>query len=559
VVVDVESDSESGIESVTLVEANENSASFQGSIALSQVDDSGVLLVNGGDTITVTYVDPDDGEGGINLSVIDQATVDCAAPQIFNVQATEVTGQGAIITWQTDEPSDSLVTYGIDLPDLTEGVDGLVNAHVVELRGLEECSVYSFSVTSVDQVGNSATHDNAGAYHAFETGKNVNPTYTTLEPPVSIPDNSPTGAEMSIFVSDDEPIVDVNAEIYVTHTYTGDLEVSLIGPDGTEVTLSDRHGGSGNNFDGTIFDDEATTAIGSGAAPFTGSFRPDDPLSTFDGRLPTGEWRLRVEDHAGADVGTIDTWSLQLTYPAQACGPHLEHESFSLIDSCAGFGGSSSPGSVDPGEDVLLNVVLHNDGTGDLNGITAWLATETPGVTITQPVFQYPDLAAGEIADSALNPFAFTVDVGVPCGVPIDFELDLSADEGTWVDPFSIVVGGTLGSSLCANCYVPLPGAVPNLSWEGKASLAWDAVSAAKFYRLFRGEWVDLPSLLDGTEDSCRRLTTAALESGEVLHDEPAADSSFWYLICAGNGGGEGPVGNSSAGPRILNAGAACP
>ena len=62
----------------------------------------------------------------------------------------------------------------------------------------------------------------------------------------------------------------------MTHTFDGDLEITLIGPGGSpSVTLVNNRGSSGDNFTNTVFDDEAATAISAGAAPFTGSFRPE--------------------------------------------------------------------------------------------------------------------------------------------------------------------------------------------------------------------------------------------------------------------------------------------
>jgi subtilisin-like proprotein convertase family protein len=544
---------------VTLVEANENSANFQGSIALVGVDGSGQLFVTGGDTITVTYVDPDDGEGGINVPVTDQAIVDCTAPEITNVQASGITGSRATITWETDEPADSLVDYGIGLPILTTGVDGLVTDHLVELTWLDECTLYSYSVTSADEVGNAATEDNGGVYFAFETGRNVNPTYPSEVPPVAIPDNSSAGAEMSIVVPDDKPVVDVNVQVFITHTYDGDLELSLIGPEGTEVTLSNRNGGSGNDFNGTIFDDEADMPIGSGSAPFEGSFRPDGLLSTFDGGIAAGEWRLRVEDHAGADTGNIESWNLMLTYTAEACGPSLEAESYVMSDTCAGFGSGSGNGRIEPAEDAVFDVTMHNDGSEATTGITAYLSTTTPGVTISNHYAEYPDLARGESAESLSAPFTFTVDNSVECGSTVEFTVDAAANEGGWTSHLSMIVGDSPFGPTCAPCSVALPDVVASLEWTGANGLQWSAASGASFYSLFRGELIDLPDLMDGTTDSCRRLTTAVQATGDVLTEEPAANASFWYLVCAGNGGGEGPVGDATDGPRIVDADVACP
>lgn len=107
-------------------------------------------------------------------------------------------------------------------------------------------------------------------------------------------------------------VTDVNALLTnLTHTFDGDLRISL-SHGATTVALSINRGGSGDNFIGTVFDDEAATSIASGSAPFTGSFRPDQLLSAFDGLDAFGTWTLTVADQAGIDVGSINSWGLDI-------------------------------------------------------------------------------------------------------------------------------------------------------------------------------------------------------------------------------------------------------
>ena len=107
---------------------------------------------------------------------------------------------------------------------------------------------------------------------------------------------------------------DVNVSIVdLRHTYDADLAIWLIAPTGTTVQLFNRRGGSADNFFNTVFDDAATTAVANGAAPFTGTFRAEELLSAFNGQDAFGTWTLRVADLAGADVGVINNWNVQLT------------------------------------------------------------------------------------------------------------------------------------------------------------------------------------------------------------------------------------------------------
>ncbi|MCL1474338.1 S8 family serine peptidase [Argonema antarcticum] len=117
-----------------------------------------------------------------------------------------------------------------------------------------------------------------------------------------------------IDVSDlDGPIVDVNVTLDITHTYDADLNVSLISPTGEAIELFNGVGSSADNFSNTTLDDEAATPITAGFAPFTGNFQPEELLAAFDGENANGTWTLQVSDEAGGDVGTLNSWSLNLT------------------------------------------------------------------------------------------------------------------------------------------------------------------------------------------------------------------------------------------------------
>ncbi len=98
----------------------------------------------------------------------------------------------------------------------------------------------------------------------------------------------------------------------IFHSYDGDLDIFLKGPDGTEVELSSDNGSSGDNYIGTIFDDEATALITTGTAPFTGTFKPEFPLSAFANKQSGGAWILRVYDDSNIDTGSVRGWTLTL-------------------------------------------------------------------------------------------------------------------------------------------------------------------------------------------------------------------------------------------------------
>src|SRR5262249_30786528 len=94
-------------------------------------------------------------------------------------------------------------------------------------------------------------------------------------------------ATSTINVSQDLTVGKVTVNVNLIHTWVGDRVIKLRGPNGTTITLFNRHGGSGHNLRAT-FDDSAITPIGAAAAPFQGSFRPDQALSTFNGTKAHG-------------------------------------------------------------------------------------------------------------------------------------------------------------------------------------------------------------------------------------------------------------------------------
>ncbi|HND53696.1 MAG TPA: proprotein convertase P-domain-containing protein, partial [Pirellulaceae bacterium] len=108
-------------------------------------------------------------------------------------------------------------------------------------------------------------------------------------------------------------VLDVNVAVDLTHATDSELTLWLVSPQGTTVQLVSATGGSGNNFTSTTFDDGASTAITSGAAPFTGSFRPTESLSSLINQNANGVWMLQIKDSGGADVGTLNAWSLEIT------------------------------------------------------------------------------------------------------------------------------------------------------------------------------------------------------------------------------------------------------
>lgn len=178
---------------------------------------------------------------------------------------------------------------------------------------------------------------------------------------VSIPDNDANGASSPLTVSGIVPsTLNANSiakvKINITHTYDSDLNVSLVSPSGNSILLSNSRGSSGDNFVNTEFVATGGTAIGSGNAPFTGLFIPDQAFSGLTGNA-NGTWTLKVVDHAGADVGTINNWTLTIYNTT----PSTYTYSWS---SPSGFTSTSQNPIANPAATTSYTVTAIESGTG---------------------------------------------------------------------------------------------------------------------------------------------------------------------------------------------------
>ncbi|HEX2475613.1 MAG TPA: proprotein convertase P-domain-containing protein [Lacipirellulaceae bacterium] len=115
-------------------------------------------------------------------------------------------------------------------------------------------------------------------------------------------------------------ISDVNVTLNIAHPIDEELDIFLIAPNGTEIELSTDNGGSGDNYTNTTFDDAAIISIAAGAAPFTGTFRPEEILAQLNGLAVAGTWTLRVIDDSpgGGEFpafGDLLNWSISFQSP----------------------------------------------------------------------------------------------------------------------------------------------------------------------------------------------------------------------------------------------------
>ena len=92
---------------------------------------------------------------------------DTTPPVISNVQSSGITASSALITWTTDEASNSVVEYG-PTPGYGSTTSDATNvtSHSITLNNLSATTLYHYRVKSTDAAGNTAT----SVDHSFQTG-----------------------------------------------------------------------------------------------------------------------------------------------------------------------------------------------------------------------------------------------------------------------------------------------------------------------------------------------------------------------------------------------------
>ncbi|MEP6675968.1 MAG: GEVED domain-containing protein [Ferruginibacter sp.] len=134
-------------------------------------------------------------------------------------------------------------------------------------------------------------------------------------------------------------ITAASVTLNITHTYVGDCMISLKAPNTNILNLDNLLSGTNNpgaNFTNTVIGSTGVTLLSAGIAPgFTGLFKPDGNTAatgafgvpsgatgyapntpTYAGlySIPNGPWTIAIYDAGPPDVGTLTSWTLNLTY-----------------------------------------------------------------------------------------------------------------------------------------------------------------------------------------------------------------------------------------------------
>ncbi len=176
------------------------------------------------------------------------------------------------------------------------------------------------------------------------------------------------------------------------------------------MILSNRNGGSGDNYTNTVFDQEATDPIAYWNSSFYWFFSTGwRSYLSFNGEFSGGDWTLNVSDNVGFDTGTIESWSVEI------CGiPQLDND------------GDGLPNDSDNCPDIANadQADMDSDGIGDV------CDDDMDGDGVLNVDDNCPETANADQADADGDGFGDLCDIECDFFTSIDTPIDISATEG---------------------------------------------------------------------------------------------------------------------------------
>ena len=281
--------------------------------------------------------------------------------------------------------------------------------------------------------------------------------------PLAIPDNSTAGVTNAVAVSGIPAgvvVKNIAVKFNMTHTWVGDVVMNLKAPNGQTINLvAALDGGTGSNgtanFVNTTIDSLSTTPLSGAAAPRSGTYRADKFTATIPVATPTttnswapllatlnGNWTLGICDIGPADLGTLSSWELQITYVAATFAQGVWTASPAAPNTMFTDAAATIPYTGAPATTIYVKPAVNTNYSVSFSTPTpCQSAVTTVPVNVTNPVV---GLAVSPATRAVCLGGSTTFSAAVTSGGPITYQWERSIDGGlTWS-----AVSGATGTTL---------------------------------------------------------------------------------------------------------------
>jgi len=249
----------------------------------------GAQAINGASTPGVAI--PDHAPGGITdtIAIVHDGsigtaavTLDIAHTYIGDLRVTLQTPWGDAIRLHDRQ--------GSDADDIKRTLDETALQTLATLRGRGTRGNWRLQVEDLAPADTGRLERWALAFTIAATA----PAEVDLEesPGTHIPDANAVGLKRTLATSAAGTVGSVEVTVDITHTWIGDLRLTVRSPSGDDVVLHDQSGGSTANLRET----------------YTAATTP--ALGALAGKPIAGNWQLGVADLAASDVGKLNYWKV---------------------------------------------------------------------------------------------------------------------------------------------------------------------------------------------------------------------------------------------------------
>lgn len=214
------------------------------------------------------------------------------------------------LTWTVDVNATSYDVQVATANTFTTIVSsGNVTSNSYAVSGLAQGTDYFWRV-SPKSAGCTGTF---GTPFKYTTGT-ISCTTTTNNTALTIPITPNFTGTSTINIPSGTTMSDVNVNVNIAHTWINDLTVTLTSPAGTIVQLFSRqcNPNTGNLNVNATFDDSGVAVVCGTNPGISGTVKPLDLLSSFNGQSPVGNWILTVKDPFNGDGGELSSWAVNI-------------------------------------------------------------------------------------------------------------------------------------------------------------------------------------------------------------------------------------------------------
>ena len=212
-----------------------------------------------------------------------------------------------IETYRLQVATDALFTNMYMTADLTVQSQTLYN--------LASNTKYYWRVIPINRCGQGVIND-APVFN-FSTGNlNCGITFTATDYSNNFIDTvAGSSASVPVTVTGGHIIGDLNVNLNLTHTWLGDIVVSLEGPasiGSPTIVLFNTNCGEFDDINCTLDDSGSPLVCGTTFPSISGTVKPIGSLSSLNQLSADGVWTLKVDDLNNGDGGTINSFSINI-------------------------------------------------------------------------------------------------------------------------------------------------------------------------------------------------------------------------------------------------------